>query len=243
MGNWIVQLTVALIVSLASIYIAIDRRWSTNGHFATDRNMSNGTHQWGPTVLLISIDGLKPEYLSSGHLPNLLQISQGTWPKELQNPIGVLSSKAMIPVSPSLTFPNHWTLQTGLQPSSHGIVANDFHTQSNESFYYTDPSRSWDAEWWKGTPVWEQLETLNVTTANLMWPGPPRTSNNVTSTYFQRYEKGWSLDKRLDKMVSWLDKNYDDRPRFLCGEPSQGTPNLSPSVVLILFLFKAMFQM
>lgn len=117
----------------------------------------------------------------------------------------------------------HQSIQTGLQPSSHGIIANDFHAQSldslsSQTFYYTDPSRSWDPKWWKGTSVWEQLEKLEIKTANLMWPGPPITENNISSTYFQEYEKGWTLKNRLDKMFSWLDKDEDKRPRFLCGK-------------------------
>lgn len=58
------------------------------------------------------------------------------------------------PSFPTLTFPNHWTLLTGLYPSAHGIVANDFYDPAIEKeFVYTEPSKSWDSDWWSGEPV------------------------------------------------------------------------------------------
>ena len=60
----------------------------------------------------------------------------------------------MRPSFPTLTFPNHWTLLTGLYPSAHGIVANDFYDPAvDREFVYTEPSKSWDSDWWSGEPV------------------------------------------------------------------------------------------
>lgn len=60
----------------------------------------------------------------------------------------------MRPSFPTLTFPNHWTLLTGLYPSVHGIVANDFYDPAvDKEFVYTEPSKSWDSDWWSGEPV------------------------------------------------------------------------------------------
>ncbi|UZJ56826.1 hypothetical protein CBS101457_006146 [Exobasidium rhododendri] len=212
------QIPKALVVVFAGILCAIIyRHQCATLPPETWQTRSNGTHEWARTVLLISLDGLKPDYLASGHLPVLSSLSRGNRPHSLQHSPGILSTKALIPVSPSLTFPNHWSIQTGLQPSSHGIVANDFHIDADRSFYYTDPSRSWKAEWWRGISIWEQLEAIGVKSANLMWPGPPTTSNNISSTYFQKYVKGWSLEERLDKILYWLDKEVEERPRFVCG--------------------------
>lgn len=82
-------------------------RADESAHAAT-LHLSNGTHRWEPTVLMISLDGLKPEYLNSGHLPNLLKLSQGHWPTDFDHDISILAAESMIPVCPSLTFPNHW---------------------------------------------------------------------------------------------------------------------------------------
>lgn len=204
--------------------------------------LSNGTHAWAPTVLLISLDGFKPAYLRSGRVPTLKSLSQGRRPVSLaqDDQPAVLTADYMLPVSPSLTFPNHWSLQTGLQPSSHGVIANDFHIaphedgrlRKNSSFYYTDPNRSWDAKWWKGSPIWEHLERMGIKTANLMWPGPPVTQRQVSSTHFQRYEKGWTLEDRHDRIMSWLDMRTEQRPQFISGECSVRRLTLTASHVI-----------
>jgi predicted AlkP superfamily pyrophosphatase or phosphodiesterase len=220
MNRQLSQVIAALVVVLGGIiYITITQESTLTRPAATwNTRSNNGTDEWSRTVVLVSLDGLRPDYLTSGYLPNLLSLSKGEWPLTLTKAVGILTTKAMIPVSPSLTFPNHWSIQTGLQPSSHGIIANDFHTASNRSFYYTDPTRSWEASFWKGVSIWEQLESLKIRSANLMWPGPPITSSGIENTYFQKYVKGWSLEKRLDMILSWLDKTTQERPRFICGK-------------------------
>lgn len=105
--------------------------------------MSNGTHTFGPTVLIISLDGVRASYLEEGLTPHLLQLSRkGLRAQYLQS------------VFPTLTFPNHWAMQTGLYAESHGIMANDFWDPFDDTeFLYTDSSKSWQPKWWLGEPV------------------------------------------------------------------------------------------
>lgn len=103
-----ISLKVAGIIVFVGVCLASLSQWNFRPGNSNAANLSNGTHQWDSTVLLISLDGLKPEYLHSGHLPNLLKLSQGHWPADLNHDISVLAAESMIPVSPSLTFPNHW---------------------------------------------------------------------------------------------------------------------------------------
>ncbi|WVW80511.1 hypothetical protein I302_102495 [Kwoniella bestiolae CBS 10118] len=81
--------------------------------------LSNGTHTYHPTVLLISLDGFRPSYLTSHSnlLPNILNLARMD---------DGIRAESMRPVFPTLTFPNHWSIMTGLHPESHGIVANNF---------------------------------------------------------------------------------------------------------------------
>ncbi len=112
----------------------------------------------------------------------------------------------MQPIFPTLTFPNHWAVLTGSHASAHGIVANDFTLSSTgEQFYYTNPARSWNSSWWLGRPIWAVAEQAGLNAAVLMWPGPPVTLDGVGPRYFQRYESGWTLDQRLDKVLEWID--------------------------------------
>jgi len=60
----------------------------------------------------------------------------------------------MQPSFPTLTFPNHYTIVTGLYPSNHGIVANTFYDPDlGDDFNYAIPAKSWNPKWWGGEPV------------------------------------------------------------------------------------------
>ena len=140
--------------------------------------VSNGTHSFYPTVLLLSLDGFRPDYLSTHlHLlPNLTSLYDSTSrSNRLRAPVGSVPSlgvraASIQPVFPTLTFPNHWAIMTGLHPESHGIVANDFwDPETGREFRYTEREMSWDSGWWWGEPVWAVVERGGGISANLMW--------------------------------------------------------------------------
>ncbi|ODO07647.1 hypothetical protein L198_01228 [Cryptococcus wingfieldii CBS 7118] len=170
--------------------------------------LSNGTHAYHPTTLLISLDGFRPSYFSSHAdlLPNLHALAS--------HPAG-LRAESMQPVFPSLTFPNHWALMTGLYPEEHGIIANDFWDPDFQGgkggqFVYTDESKSWDGEWWKGEPVWSVVEKMGRKAAVSMWPGPPVTSEGVSASYFNL-----APSPKVDQILQWLDLPLSHRPEFI----------------------------
>jgi predicted AlkP superfamily pyrophosphatase or phosphodiesterase len=123
--------------------------------------LSNGTHAYRPTTLLVSLDGFRPTYLTSHPhlLSNILSLtSQG------------MRAESMRPVFPTLTFPNHWAMMTGLYPSSSGIIANDFwDPQEGKEFVYTNTDKSWDAGWWWGEPMWSVVERAGRKAGVVMW--------------------------------------------------------------------------
>ncbi|EJT98619.1 Phosphodiest-domain-containing protein [Dacryopinax primogenitus] len=167
--------------------------------------LNNGTHQFRSTVIMVSLDGLRADYVDRGITPHLLEISrQG------------LRAKYMKPVFPTLTFPNHWSLMTGLYPETHGIIANDFWDPvSTKEFVYTDPERSWDPYWWSGEPVWATAGKAGLTTANLMWPGPPVHRSGQTPTYYIPFSLNLTIDEKLEQIFTWLDYPLDVRPRLI----------------------------
>ncbi|KAJ7130881.1 alkaline-phosphatase-like protein [Mycena filopes] len=179
--------------------------------FHGDGVRSNGTHDFKRTVLIVSIDGLRADYLDRGLTPHLLDISkQG------------LRAKAMVPIFPTLTFPNHWALMTGLYAESHGMVANNFWDPISESeFHYNQIESAWNPTWWLGEPMWETAEKAGIVTANLMWPGPPQTTSGASSTYFVPWEDKVPLQKKLDQLMGWIDLPFEERPQLLMAyEPS-----------------------
>ncbi|TFY77705.1 hypothetical protein EWM64_g6306 [Hericium alpestre] len=99
-------------------------------------------HVGNRTVLIVSIDGLRADYLDRGFTPHLLDISK----------LG-LRAKYMKPIFPTLTFPNHWALMTGLHAESHGIVANNFwDAETDSEFHYNREAICWKPHWWFGEP-------------------------------------------------------------------------------------------
>ncbi|KAF8139188.1 alkaline-phosphatase-like protein [Mycena galopus ATCC 62051] len=179
--------------------------------FHGDNVRSNGTHDFRRTVLIVSIDGLRADYLDRGLTPHLLDISkQG------------LRAKALVPVFPTLTFPNHWALMTGLYAESNGMVGNNFWDPiSRSEFHYNRIDSAWNPTWWLGEPMWETAVKSGIITANLMWPGPPKTTSGASSTYFVPWKNKVPLQEKLDQLLHWIDLPFEERPQLLMAyEPS-----------------------
>lgn len=172
---------------------------------------SNGTHDFRKTALIVSIDGLRADYLDRGLTPHLLAISKKG-----------LRAKSMKPVFPTLTFPNHWALMTGLYVESHGIVANNFwDPYTGQEFHYNSAATSWNSSWWFGEPMWETAQKAGIITANLMWPGPPVTTSGVSPTYFIPWRDRVPLKEKLDQITAWIDLPLEERPQLIMAyEPS-----------------------
>ncbi|GAA6005146.1 nucleotide pyrophosphatase/phosphodiesterase family protein [Rhodotorula paludigena] len=165
----------------------------------------NGTHWWDPTVLLVSLDGVRADYLERGMTPHLLDISRK----------GV-RAKYLKPSFPSLTFPNHWSLLTGLYPSAHGIVANDFWDPSTrDEFEYTEPSKSWGSEWWGGEPIWATAVKNKLRSAVLMWPGPPVMESGIKPSLFYPFINKFHYHKKVERVAKWLDMDFAHRPHLM----------------------------
>jgi predicted AlkP superfamily pyrophosphatase or phosphodiesterase len=114
-----------------------------------------------PHLILISFDGFRPDYLDRFDLPNFKRLGER----------GV-RAEAMIPVFPSLTFPNHYSLVTGLYPEHHGIIENTFHDPDrNQTYSIRDQSTVTDGTWYRGEPIWVTAETQGMVAACYFWPG------------------------------------------------------------------------
>ncbi|KAM6482928.1 Phosphodiest-domain-containing protein [Trichoderma sp. SZMC 28011] len=156
---------------------------------------SNGTALFAPTTIIISLDGFRADFLQRGLTPRL-----NAFVKE-----GV-SPKWMHPSFPSVTFPNHYTLATGLYPEAHGIVGNTFwDPELKAEFHYTDPARSLDPKWWGGEPFWVTAEKQGIRSAIHMWPGSEAHVLHLEPTFVDKYNGKESLDKKVSRILGWLD--------------------------------------
>lgn len=157
--------------------------------------VSNGTALFAPTTIIISLDGFRADFLQRDLTPRLNAFIQE----------GV-SPKYMLPSFPSVTFPNHYTLATGLYPESHGIVGNTFWDPDLEAeFYYTDPERSHDPKWWGGEPFWVTAERQGIRTAIHMWPGSEAHILGVEPSIVDKYNGKEPLPKKVARILEFLD--------------------------------------
>ncbi|KAF2636614.1 Phosphodiest-domain-containing protein [Massarina eburnea CBS 473.64] len=157
--------------------------------------VSNGTSLFAPTTILISLDGFRADFLYRNLTPTLNKFVQE----------GV-SPKYMLPSFPSVTFPNHYTMATGLYPEAHGVVGNSFWDPAlKKDFYYTDPNRSMQPYWWGGEPLWETAERQNVRAAVHMWPGSEMHDPPFTPAYIDKYNGSEALARKVDRIMEFLD--------------------------------------
>ena len=158
------------------------------------------------TVLLVSIDGFRADYLSRGVTPNLAALAAG----------GVQA--AMRPSFPSLTFPNHYTLVTGLYPDHHGIVdntMNDPAIPAHPHFTLSDHEANWDRAWWdEGTPLWVSVQRQGGHAATVFWPGSETDIQGVRPDHWLPYDKGMADSDRVGQLLAWLDLPASERPAF-----------------------------
>ena len=118
-------------------------------------------------VILVSIDGFRPDYLSRGVTPNLNNLVAS----------GV-RAEAMRPSFPSITFPNHYTLVTGLRPDHHGLVGNTMEDVNipGVRFSLGNAVAVTDRRWWdQAEPIWVTAEKNNIPTGTMFWPGSEAT--------------------------------------------------------------------
>ncbi|KAF7899928.1 hypothetical protein EAF00_004264 [Botryotinia globosa] len=157
--------------------------------------LSNGTALFAPTTILISLDGFRADFLKRGITPRL-----NTFVEEGISPV------YMNPSFPSVTFPNHYTLVTGLYPESHGVVGNTFWDEKlQEEFYYTK-TEAMHKKWWGGEPLWVTAENQGIRTAIHMWPGSEANIMDVEPAYLDKYNGQELLPNKVSRVLELLDK-------------------------------------
>ncbi|KAJ1813007.1 hypothetical protein LPJ56_005311, partial [Coemansia sp. RSA 2599] len=182
----------------------------------------NGTHWFRPTLILVSLDGFRADYLERGISPSLVRIGkQG------------LRADYMIPSFPSSTFPNHYTIVTGLYPGSHGIVSNVFYdTRLNDTFVYKDSKINVDSKWWDGgEPIWVTAEKQGLKAGIDMWPGSTAVIRDTRPSYVVPYSDNVHPTEKTQQLLEWLDLPLDRRPAFLATympEVDQAAHKLGP---------------
>ena len=128
---------------------------------------------------------------------------------------GVRAIDGMRPSYPSLTFPNHYTLVTGLRPDHHGIVHNTMRDPQLGNFRSKDQGTVDDGRWWGGEPVWVSVEKAGLHADTMFWPGASAAIGNVRPRRWREYDKSVTAAARVDAAAAWLSEPVATRPAFV----------------------------
>jgi alkaline phosphatase D len=177
----------------------------------TDHGPNSPAAQRAHYVVLVSLDGFRWDYAQRNHAENLLRLGRD----------GVWAPTGMLPSYPSLTFPNHLSIVTGLYPEHHGIVANSFldptrQTEGRPSTYSIHNAAAvTDGSWYSGVPLWSLAEAQGMRTACLFWPGSEAKIAGERPSEYLRFDDHIDESLRIAQVAEWLHKPAPDRPHFI----------------------------
>ena len=157
-----------------------------------------------PILVLISFDGWRWDYIDRQPAPNLKALAAR----------GVRAEK-MIPSFPVLTFPNHYTLVTGLYPEHHGVVANTMRDASIAGRFSMSSEGPKDARWWGGEPLWVTAARQGRRAGTMFWPGTEAAIGGVRPAYWKPFDKKFLTQDRVAQALSWLALPEPERPAFV----------------------------
>jgi len=171
----------------------------------TPNRYNSADAQKKPYVILISIDGLRSDFVEKFKAPALQAYGQS----------GVVA-EYMTSAFPSLTFPNHYSIVTGLYPAHHGLVDNTFFDEkANATYTMSNKKMVADPYWYGGTPLWVLAEKQQMVTASFYWVASEAPIENTQPTYFYNYNDKIKIEKRIAQIKNWLSLPEKTRPHLI----------------------------
>jgi len=186
-----------------------------------------------PYVVMVSLDGFRHDYLDLFPTPNLRRLADR----------GV-RARGLIPVFPVNTFPNHYSIATGMYPDAHGLVSNSFYDPARgESYSLSDRTTVEDGSWYGGEPIWVTAETQGMVAASFYWVGSEAPVQGIQPTHWRRFDADVPYETRVDQVLEWLSEPEEHRPHMVTlyfeGVDAVGhnfppeSPELADAVVLV----------
>ncbi len=192
------------LIAGAFLWCAATAQTDTTQHVIEGR-VNSVSQQNKPYVILISADGFRYDYAEKYQAKYLLALRKK----------GV-SATSMIPAYPTLTFPNHYSIVTGLYPSHHGLVNNNFYDPQRKGFYrMSNVGNVRDSSWYSGTPLWVLAEQQQMLTASFYWVSSEAAIQGIRPTYYYNYNEKITIGKRIQTVVDWLKLPSEKRPHLI----------------------------
>ncbi len=163
-----------------------------------------GAATGGGTVVLVSLDGFRWDYLDRPVAPNLQRLARR----------GV-RAQWLTPSFPSITFPNHYTIVTGLYPEHHGIISNNMRDSLLGSFRISDTVAVREPRWWGGEPIWRTAERQGRRAAAFFWPGSEAAIGGAMPWRSMRFDDDYPNAARVDSVLGWLSLPKGEAPSIV----------------------------
>ncbi len=158
-----------------------------------------------PYVILVSFDGFRADYQDNFATPAMDRLATE----------GVRAD-GLVPVFPTVTFPNHYSIATGLYPANHGIVANSFPSRDRQRWYrLSDPQTVGDGSWYGGEPIWVAAEKNGLVTAAFFFVGTEAEINGVRPTFWRTFDSSIPGQNRVMQVLDWLNLPSESRPHLI----------------------------
>jgi predicted AlkP superfamily pyrophosphatase or phosphodiesterase len=162
-------------------------------------------HLDAPYVVMISLDGFRYDYMDLFETPNLHRIAAK----------GV-RSRGLKPVYPVKTFPNHYSIATGMYADTHGLVGNRFYEPEFDAYYaIRDRAEVENGRWYGGEPIWVTAETQGMVAASYFWVGSEAPIMGVRPSEWSRFDSTIPYEDRVDKVIEWLERPAAARPHMI----------------------------
>ena len=157
-----------------------------------------------PILILVSFDGFRWDYIGRGETPHLTALAAR----------GV-RAEGLIPSFPSFTFPNHYTIVTGLSPEHHGVIANTMDDPGWPERFTMAGLTSRDQRWWGGEPMWVTARKQNRRAGSVFWPGSEAAVQGIRPDYWLPFDDEMPNVDRVNHLVDLLSLPDAERPSFL----------------------------
>ncbi|XP_007901470.1 ectonucleotide pyrophosphatase/phosphodiesterase family member 5 [Callorhinchus milii] len=177
-----------------------------------------------PRVLLVSFDGFRWDYIYRVPTPHFKYI--------MENGIHV---KRVTDVFITKTFPNHYSLVTGLYAESHGIVSNEMYDPDLNISFSMDKSNALNPVWWEEAyPLWITNQIQGHKSGAAMWPGTDVQIHGIFPTHYMPYNISVSFEDRVARLIDWFTgKDPVNFGVLYWEEPDISGHNLGPDSVLM----------
>ena len=158
-----------------------------------------------PYLVLVSFDGFRHDYMEMFDTPNFDRMAaEGA------------RAQGLVPVFPSLTFPAHYSVATGLYPGTHGLVANTFYDRDRDATYsLSDRETVEDGSWYGGEPIWVTAEKQGMVSAAFFFVGSEADVQGIRPSHWKPFDPLIANEVRVDTVLTWLDLPEEERPHFI----------------------------